>query len=154
MDGELTDTRISSTENSPTSVPETASETSRGSSVSSDLQREYEDILKYAIVTPRFDTTIPNVYQSPEGNMMPRPQNNLSTIVEVSSNETSSSTQKVTDDGEEGQSDGNSTDKENYSSARGMPVLLGKGKFYLNYGYSESTQNMYIFFMRRKFIRK
>ena len=89
MEDKATDIKMSSKESSPTSVPDVASETSRGSSVSSDLQREYEDILRYAIVTPRFEAALPNVYGKFEGETASKPNVNLSTIAEVSSNETS-----------------------------------------------------------------
>eukprot|EP00112_Aurelia_sp_Birch-Aquarium-sp1_P006800 Seg1743.2 transcript_id=Seg1743.2/GoldUCD/mRNA.D3Y31 product="Centrosomal protein POC5" protein_id=Seg1743.2/GoldUCD/D3Y31 len=96
----------SSESNASSSLPEIESNTSRGSSVSSDFQREYEDLLKYAIVTPRFQIG-PDAYsQQKETDMTTdqfRPKAtaqktghntkamNLSTIVELSSTEHNSS---------------------------------------------------------------
>jgi len=107
---------ISSKESSPASVPGTASETSRGSSVSSDLQREYEDILKYAIVTPRFDTAIPSIYQREDGDIGRREQHNLSTIAEVSSTEASASRPGTAEDTGEGRSSEGNSDTPKYRS--------------------------------------
>ena len=52
---------MATTESSDASSPPLLSETSHGSSVSSDFQKEYEDILKYALVTPRFEA-VPSAY--------------------------------------------------------------------------------------------
>lgn len=90
----------SSESNASSSLPEIESNTSRGSSVSSDFQREYEDLLKYAIVTPRFQIG-PDAYsQQKETDMTTATAQktghntkamNLSTIVELSSTEHNSS---------------------------------------------------------------
>lgn len=84
MDEGLTGMNVASRESSPATTPHAASDTSRGSSVSSDLQREYEDILRYAIVTPKFDTALPNVYQSNIDGTESKRLSTLSTIAEVS----------------------------------------------------------------------
>ncbi|XP_065066706.1 centrosomal protein POC5-like isoform X2 [Rhopilema esculentum] len=55
---------MATTESSDASSPPLLSETSHGSSVSSDFQKEYEDILKYALVTPRFEA-VPSAYVKP-----------------------------------------------------------------------------------------
>lgn len=89
-------TDISSQENSPTAAPDIASETSRGSSVSSDLQREYEDILKYAIVTPRFEKELPDIYHNAEA----RSKMMLSTIAEDSISDRSFSKNGTNSEGE------------------------------------------------------
>ena len=135
MDGVLTDAKISSNESSPTSVPEAASETSRGSSVSSDLQREYEDILKYAIVTPRFNTEVQNIYQQVEGKMLPRPHKNLSTISEVSSTEASFSNQELTegDDNNTEVSNEHSDEAFKNTPVKEMMIPISKGKFFTKY---------------------
>eukprot|EP00794_Sanderia_malayensis_P006234 gene6234-6951_t len=52
---------MSSPESNGASLPDLPDESSRGSSVSSDFQREYEEILKFAVVTPKFQIA-PNVY--------------------------------------------------------------------------------------------
>ena len=129
MDGGPTDMKMSSNESSPTSAPEAASETSRGSSVSSDLQREYEDILKYAIVTPRFGSEIPNVYQQVEGDTLPRPHNHLSTIVEVSSTEVSFSNQEITEDDDTEISTEHLSEALKNTAGKEMMMPISKGKY-------------------------
>lgn len=50
------------TDNESDSVPHISDMDSPGSSVSSSLQREYEELLKYAVVTPKIQV-VPSVYE-------------------------------------------------------------------------------------------
>ena len=54
--------RKSKMASSDDSVPHISDMDSPGSSVSSSLQREYEELLKYAVVTPKIQVC-PNVYE-------------------------------------------------------------------------------------------
>lgn len=49
-------------DNESDSVPHISDMDSPGSSVSSSLQREYEELLKYAVVTPKIQV-VPSVYE-------------------------------------------------------------------------------------------
>ena len=109
----------SSESNASTASPEIESNTSRGSSVSSDFQREYEDLLKYAVVTPKFEIG-PDAYSQqqqtditttdqcrPKATVQKKSQNakamNLSTIVELSLTENNSSFDELKDQTEQKQ---------------------------------------------------
>ena len=127
MDGEPTEAMISSKDSSPASAPGTTSETSRGSSVSSDLQREYEDILKYAIVTPRFDTAMPNIFRREDGDIGRREQHILSTIAEVSSTEASASRPGTAEDTREERNDEGNSDTLKYRSSIDILSPMFKG---------------------------
>ena len=110
----------SSESNASTASPGIESNTSRGSSVSSDFQREYEDLLKYAVVTPRFEIG-PDAYSQqkqtdiitttdqfrPKATVEKKGQNakamNLSTIVESSLTENDSLFDELKDETEQKQ---------------------------------------------------
>ena len=91
------------------SIPEVNSDTSRGSSVSSAFVNEYEELLKYAIVAPRFKVG-PDVYDEPKiqdadsiGTNDGISQTPLSSIEPASTrNNSSSHVQKTTQSDSEG----------------------------------------------------
>ena len=63
---------MSETSTSQPSSPEVGSE-SRGSSVSTGLREEYEDLLRYAVVTPTFTGKLPP-NPTHQQHLPPRPQ--------------------------------------------------------------------------------
>lgn len=70
------------------SVPHISDMDSPGSSVSSSLQREYEELLKYAVVTPKIQVC-PNVYEESiavTGNVATSSETNSSSGSSSSSN--------------------------------------------------------------------
>ena len=76
------------------SVPHISDMDSPGSSVSSSLQREYEELLKYAVVTPRIQVC-PNVYEQ----SVPKKDDDVTASTETdssSASSTSSSTSVTT----------------------------------------------------------
>ncbi|XP_039252854.2 centrosomal protein POC5-like [Styela clava] len=83
---------MSSTSEDSGDLPRLPSETSRGSSVSSGLQEEYQELLKYAIVTPKWD---PTFAQTEQPSVLPQLRLNepdhrpLTTIDEYSAGSTS-----------------------------------------------------------------
>lgn len=71
------------------SVPHFSDMDSPGSSVSSSLQREYEELLKYAVVTPKIQV-VPSVYEP----CIPSKDDSSGAFIET--NDSSSSTSKTT----------------------------------------------------------
>ena len=71
------------------SVPHFSDMDSPGSSVSSSLQREYEELLKYAVVTPKIQV-VPSVYEP----CIPSKDDTSAAFIET--NDSSSSTSKTT----------------------------------------------------------
>ena len=70
------------------SVPHFSDMDSPGSSVSSSLQREYEELLKYAVVTPKIQV-VPSVYE-------PCTSKDDTSAAFIETNDSSSSTSKTT----------------------------------------------------------
>ena len=64
---------MSETSTSQPSSPEVGSE-SRGSSVSTGLREEYEDLLRYAVVTPTFAGKLPPINPTHQQHQPPRPK--------------------------------------------------------------------------------
>ena len=91
-----------STDSEGTSSPEEGSY-SRGSSISTGLREEYEELLQYAVVTPKFDGKINNetVTRSTQiASAIPHVTNTSAAAAQVVVDESSSS--PVTDDKQSG----------------------------------------------------
>ncbi len=131
---------MSSPESNSTSLPDIPDDTSKGSSVSSDFQREYEEILKFAIVTPKFEIAR-NVYGHEKGPRQEINSNNrvvsgadgmhLSTIEEVGSAE-------ITETSIEGEQSSSVSSKDSHQS----PALFKNGTQLSSHQHHQQQQRM------------
>ena len=99
------------------SVPHISDMDSPGSSVSSSLQREYEELLKYAVVTPKIQL-VPSVY----GQSIPLKDTAASETSGSSGSSTSSDTSASTK-GSESTEESHSHAKEDVKQLPGTPSL-------------------------------
>lgn len=105
------------TDNESDSVPHISDMDSPGSSVSSSLQREYEELLKYAIVTPKIQV-VPSVYEQ----SIPM-KNTAASTTSTSSGSSTSSTTSASTKSSESTEESHSAAKEDVKQLPGTPSL-------------------------------
>lgn len=105
------------TDNESDSVPHISDMDSPGSSVSSSLQREYEELLKYAVVTPKIQV-VPSVYEQ----RIPLKADTASIETSTSGSSTSSTTSASAQSSQPTE-ESHSVDKEDVKKLPGTPSL-------------------------------